>query len=162
MKCEKVLSWTTSPSTFANLGEKFNLSVSYDRIDKFLWSSFAGSGAFSSSRNLTSVILITNTVMRSQAQDIPSPDCRQKKNRAHHKYKKNIAMTNCLVILYPSWRQSVIAIIIVFVFMVSSAFFSACSPGLVCLGPYSVCSNLPVAFSLFIAVIAISLDRFSG
>ena len=30
-------------------------------------------------------------------------------NRALHKYKKNIAMTDCLVILYPARRQSVIA-----------------------------------------------------
>ena len=32
-------------------------------------------------------------------------DCRPKKNWADHKYKKNIAMTVCLVILYPAWRQ---------------------------------------------------------
>ena len=30
--------------------------------------------------------------------------------RAHHKYKKNIAMTDCLIILCPACRQPVIAI----------------------------------------------------
>ena len=56
---------------------------------------------------------------------------------AEKKYKKNIAMTDCLVILYPACRQPVI-VIILFVFMVSSVFFSSCSPGFVYLGPKSV------------------------
>ena len=37
-----------------------------------------------------------------KAEDILSPDCRRKKNRAHNEYKKNIEMTECLVILYPA------------------------------------------------------------
>ena len=40
----------------------------------------------------------------------PNPGLQAEKDRAHHKYKENIAMTDCLVILYPAWRQSVIAI----------------------------------------------------
>ena len=38
---------------------------------------------------------------RSKDQDVLSPGFRRKKNRAHHKYKKNIAMEDCLVTLYP-------------------------------------------------------------
>ena len=30
------------------------------------------------------------------------PGLQAEKKRAHHKYKKNIAMTDCLVILYPA------------------------------------------------------------
>ena len=54
-------------------------------------------------------------------------------NRANHKCKKGIAMTDCLVTLYPALRQCIVAIL--FVFMVRSV-FSACSPSLVYLGPY--------------------------
>ena len=39
------------------------------------------------------------------------PGLQAEKNQAHHKYKKNIhvAMTDCLVILYPASRQPVFA-----------------------------------------------------
>ena len=43
------------------------------------------------------------------------------KKQAHHKYKKNIAMTDCLQAGYSITRQSVIAFL--FVLMVSPVFF---------------------------------------
>ena len=78
----------------------------------------------------------TNT---SKAQDILSPDCRRK-NRAHHNYKKNIAVTDCLVILNPAWRHSVIAVF--FLYLWWARFCSACSPGLVYLGPKALMATL--------------------
>ena len=42
-------------------------------------------------------------------------------------------MTDCLVILYPAWRQSVIAMF--FLCLWWARFFATCSPGLVYLGP---------------------------
>ena len=70
------------------------------------------------------------------------------KNTAHYIYKKNIAMTDCLVILYPACRQFVIAILF-FLSMVCSVFCGLqsrlsissallCSQGLVYLQPNSV------------------------
>ena len=56
------------------------------------------------------------------------PGLQAEKNRAHHKYKKNIAMTNCLVILYPAWRQSVIAIS--FLYLWCARFFFRLQSGL--------------------------------
>ena len=38
--------------------------------------------------------------VQSKAEDIPSPDCRRKKHRARHEYKKNTAMADSLVKLY--------------------------------------------------------------
>ena len=64
-----------------------------------------------------------------KAQDILSPDCRRKKNRAHHQYKKNIAMTDCFQAGYSITRQSVVAIFFLYLWCARS--FSACSPGLV-------------------------------
>ena len=46
---------------------------------------------------------------------------KKKKKRAHHKYKKNIAMTDCQVIVYPACRQSVIAIF--FLYLWCACFF---------------------------------------
>ena len=40
------------------------------------------------------VTISPNIFGNSKPQD--TSDCRWKKNRAHHKYKKNIAMTDCL------------------------------------------------------------------
>ena len=57
------------------------------------------------------------------------------KNRIQHRYKKNIAMTDRLVILYQVWRQSVIAIFCLYLW--GARFFSACTPGLIYLGPWS-------------------------
>ena len=55
------------------------------------------------SRNVTKDMvdlqLSWNELRQYKAQDILNPDCRRKKKRAYHKYKKNIAMTDCLVIL---------------------------------------------------------------
>ena len=49
--------------------------------------------------------------------------------------KKNIALTDCAQAGYSITRQSVIAIF--FLFLWCARFFSACSPGLVYLGPNS-------------------------
>ena len=57
----------------------------------------------------------------------------EKKNRAQHKYKQNIAMTDCLQAGCRITRHSVIAIFF-FVFMVCSIFF-ACNLGLIYLRP---------------------------
>ena len=38
----------------------------------------------------------------SLARDILSLNCRQRKNRANHKYKKNLAVEDCLSIQYPA------------------------------------------------------------
>ena len=65
------------------------------------------------------------------------------KNRAHHKYKKNIAMTDCLVILCPAWRQSVFAIFCLYLWC--ARFFASCSPGLVYFGPNTaICTWSPI------------------
>ena len=39
-----------------------------------------------------------------------NPGLLEEKNRAHHKYKKNVAMTGCLQAGYSVTRESVIAI----------------------------------------------------
>ena len=71
----------------------------------------------------------------------PKIYCRREKKRAHHKYKENIAMTDCLQAGYSITRQSVIAIIILCVFRVSWV-FCACSQGLVYLGSYPLATTL--------------------
>ena len=38
------------------------------------------------------------------------PGQQAEKNRARHKYKKKMAMTDCLIILHPAWKKSVVAI----------------------------------------------------
>ena len=67
----------------------------------------------------------------SKAQDILSPDCWRKKKRAHHKYKKN--SDDGLPSSWMRYNHTVRHNYSLFVFMVSSVFFSA-SPGLVYLG----------------------------
>ena len=66
-------------------------------------------------------------------------------NQVHHKYKKNIAMTDCLVLLNPAWRQPVIVIFFLY-------FWCACSLGLVYLGPYTckflIISHIKLFFSV--------------
>ena len=70
---------------------------------------------------------------RLKAPDILSLDCRQKKTTAHHKYIKNIAMTDCLQGGYNIIRQSVFALFILY-FMVSSVFLPPAVPAMYILG----------------------------
>ena len=59
----------------------------------------------------------------------------EKKIRAHHKYKKNIAVTDCLQAGYSITRQPVIAIFFFFFYFCYARFFPTCSLGLVYLRP---------------------------
>ena len=88
------------------------------------------------------------------------PELQAEKNRAHHNYKNNIAMTGCLVILYPAWRQSVIGIF--FLYSWWARFFFTCSPGLVYHEPMSdilhwspICINIVIPLFTWLGV---SLD----
>ena len=47
-------------------------------------------------------LYLTDTTSVFKTQDILSPDCRRKKKPAYHKYTQDIAMTDCLIILYPA------------------------------------------------------------
>ena len=47
--------------------------------------------------------------------------------------KRNITVTDCLVILYSAWKQSAIAVF--FLHLWRAQFFAACSPAFVYLGP---------------------------
>ena len=60
------------------------------------------------------------------------PKLQAEKNQAHHKHKKNIAMTDCMVIL-KTFRHRYF-----FFFYGELVFFSACSLGLVYLVLYSL------------------------
>ena len=64
-----------------------------------------------------------------KAQGILSPGCRRKKKRAHHKHKKNIAMTNYLQAGYNTPRQSVLAIF--FLYKWPARFFFRLQSGLI-------------------------------
>ena len=89
------------------------------------------------------VSLATNRAQPwAKAQNIlnTKPGLQVEKNRAHHKYKKNVVITDCLVILYSTWRQPIISIFCLCLWW--ARFFSACSSGLVYLGPKMV-NNLP-------------------
>ena len=74
------------------------------------------------------------------------PGLQGEKNRAHHKYKQNVAMTDCLQSGYSITRQSVIAIS--FLYLWWARFFSASSLGLVYLGPYAVRSSQIVQWNM--------------
>ena len=71
-----------------------------------------------------------------KAQDTLSPDCRRKKNRAHHKYKKEYSDDGLFGYTVSSLKAARHRYIL-FVFMESSV-FSDCSPSLVYLGPKSL------------------------
>ena len=75
-----------------------------------------------------------NRMCQCKSQDILIPNCRRKKNRAYHKYKNIIAMMDCLVI-QPEGSPSLLYSSCIYGEL---GFFSACSPGLVYLGPESI------------------------
>ena len=56
-----------------------------------------------------------------EAKDILNPACRRKNKRAYDKYKKNIAMKDCLQAEYSIKRQSAIALF--FLYLWSARFF---------------------------------------
>ena len=73
--------------------EKTNTSIFMSSITIYLW-----------------LLTRPNEQRKYKAEDILSPDCGPKTTEHTINTKKNIAMTEFLVILYPAWRRSFIAI----------------------------------------------------